>query len=108
MAFTDSKLITLFAGIDTQRVTGRISRIRMTSGQECSRAAQHWPDALDRGPPRPLWGQGTPYPTEVTYLGSSQYLTDLDFVKRHGCNDCGQTQDELDLTAFWADTNGNA
>jgi len=58
--------------------------------------------------PPPLWGPGTPYPTEAAYLASPQYLSDLDFVKRNGCNDCGQTQDELDLAAFWADTNGNA
>jgi hypothetical protein len=58
--------------------------------------------------PPPLWGLGTPYPTEAAYLASPQYLSDLDFVKRRGCNDCGQTQDELDLSAFWADTNGNA
>jgi hypothetical protein len=29
-------------------------------------------------------------------------------VKRLGCNVCGQTWDQLNLAAFWADTNGNA
>jgi hypothetical protein len=58
--------------------------------------------------PPPLWGPGTPYATEAAYLASPQYLSDLDFVKTHGCNGCGQTQDELNLSAFWADTNGNA
>jgi membrane-associated phospholipid phosphatase len=58
--------------------------------------------------PPPLWGSGTPYVTEAAYLASPQYLSDLDFVKTHGCNGCSQTQDELNLSAFWADTNGNA
>jgi hypothetical protein len=58
--------------------------------------------------PPPLWGPGTPYATEAAYLASPQYLSDLDFVKAHGCKGCGQTQDELNLSAFWADTNGNA
>jgi membrane-associated phospholipid phosphatase len=57
--------------------------------------------------PPPLWGPSTPYPTEAAYLASPEYLSDLDFVRRHGCNICGQTRDELDLSAFWADTNGN-
>jgi membrane-associated phospholipid phosphatase len=58
--------------------------------------------------PPPLWGSGTPYLTETDYLQSTQYLSDLDFVRTHGCKDCGQTQDELNMTAFWADTGGNA
>ncbi|MBV9199405.1 MAG: vanadium-dependent haloperoxidase [Alphaproteobacteria bacterium] len=58
--------------------------------------------------PPPLWGPGTPYPTEADYLASPQYLGDLRFVETHGCQACGQTQDELNLSAFWADTNGNA
>src|SRR5215213_5734432 len=58
--------------------------------------------------PPPLWGPGTPYLTEADYLQSTQYLSDLDFVRTHGCKDCGQTQDELNMTAFWADTGGNA
>jgi hypothetical protein len=58
--------------------------------------------------PPPLWGPGTPFATEAAYLASPQYLSDLDFVKTHGCKGCGQTQDELNLSAFWADTNGNA
>jgi hypothetical protein len=58
--------------------------------------------------PPPLWGPGTPYPTAADYLGSAQYLGDLDFVKTHGCKSCGQTQDELNMAAFWADTGGNA
>jgi PAP2 superfamily len=58
--------------------------------------------------PLPLWGPGTSYPTEAAYLTSHEYLRDLDFVRRHGCSNCGQSQDELNLTAFWADTNGNA
>src|SRR3984893_13381430 len=58
--------------------------------------------------PPPLWGPGTPYASEADYLASPTYVSDLDFVKTHGCKGCGQTQDELNLTAFWADTNGNA
>jgi hypothetical protein len=58
--------------------------------------------------PPPLWGPGTPYATEADYLASPQYLSDLQFVETHGCKGCGQTQDELNLSAFWADTNGNA
>lgn len=57
--------------------------------------------------PPPLWGPGTPYASQADYLRSPQYLNDLDFVETHGCKGCGQTQDELNLTAFWADTNGN-
>jgi PAP2 superfamily len=58
--------------------------------------------------PPPLWGSGTPYATEAAYLASAQYLAELNLVKTHGCDGCGQSQDELDLSAFWADTNGNA
>ena len=58
--------------------------------------------------PPPLWGPGTPYLTEADYWQSTQYLSDLDFVRTHGCKDCGQTQDELNMAAFWADTGGNA
>jgi hypothetical protein len=58
--------------------------------------------------PPPLWGPGTPYATEAAYLASSNYLSDLNTVKATGCVGCGQTQDELNLSAFWADTNGNA
>jgi hypothetical protein len=58
--------------------------------------------------PPPLWGSGTPYLTETDYLQSTQYLSDLDFVRTHGCKGCGQTQDELNMAAFWADTGGNA
>jgi membrane-associated phospholipid phosphatase len=58
--------------------------------------------------PPPLWGPGTAYATEADYLASPQYLSDLQFVKTHGCQGCGQTQDELNIAAFWADTNGNA
>jgi membrane-associated phospholipid phosphatase len=56
----------------------------------------------------PLWGPGTAYATEADYLASAQYLSDLQFVEAHGCKGCGQTQDELNIAAFWADTNGNA
>lgn len=58
--------------------------------------------------PPPLWGPGTSYPTEAAYLASPQYLNDLQYVATHGCKGCGQTQDELNLSAFWADTGGNA
>jgi hypothetical protein len=58
--------------------------------------------------PPPLWGPGTPYASEADYLASPQYLSDLQFVETHGCKDCGQTQDELNIASFWADTNGNA
>jgi membrane-associated phospholipid phosphatase len=58
--------------------------------------------------PPPLWGPGTAYATEADYLASPQYLSDLQFVETRGCKGCGQTQDELNLSAFWADTNGNA
>jgi hypothetical protein len=58
--------------------------------------------------PPPLWGAGTPYPTEADYLASSLYLSDLQFVETHGCKGCGQTQDQLNIASFWADPNGNA
>jgi hypothetical protein len=58
--------------------------------------------------PPPLWGPGTPYHNEAAYLASAQYLADLQYTATHGCSTCGQTQDELNLSAFWADTNGNA
>ena len=58
--------------------------------------------------PPPLWGPGTAYATEADYLASPQYLSDLQFVETHGCKDCGQTQNELNIASFWADTNGNA
>lgn len=58
--------------------------------------------------PPPLWGPGTAYATEADYLASPQYLSDLQYVETRGRRGCGQTQDELNIAAFWADTNGNA
>ena len=58
--------------------------------------------------PPPLWGPGTPHVDVAAYLASAQYLADLEYTATHGCSTCGQTQDELNLSAFWADTNGNA
>jgi len=58
--------------------------------------------------PPPLWGPGTPYPTETAYLASPAYLSGLATVQALGCNGCGQTPDQIALAAFWADTNGNA
>jgi hypothetical protein len=58
--------------------------------------------------PPPLWGPGTAYATEADYLASPQYLSDLQSVETRGCEGCSQTQDELNIAAFWADTNGNA
>ena len=58
--------------------------------------------------PPPLWGPGTAYADETAYLASAHYQSDLTTVQTIGCSTCGQTKDELDLTAFWSDTNGNA
>jgi len=58
--------------------------------------------------PPPLWGPGTPYATEAAYLAGPQFQSDLSAVKALGCSTCGQTTDQLALSAFWADTNGNA
>jgi membrane-associated phospholipid phosphatase len=66
--------------------------------------------SADSVEPPPLWGSGSLYgaTTEADFLASPQYLSALNTVKATGCNGCGQTLDELNLSAFWADTNGNA
>jgi hypothetical protein len=58
--------------------------------------------------PPPLWGPGTSYPTKAAYLAGPQFQSDLLTVETQGCSTCGQTPDQLALSAFWADTNGNA
>jgi hypothetical protein len=66
--------------------------------------------SVDSVEPPSLWGPGSLYgaTTEADFLASPQYLSALNTVKTTGCNGCGQTLDELNLSAFWADTNGNA
>jgi hypothetical protein len=59
-------------------------------------------------PPPALWGRGTPYADEAAYLASFRFKSDLATTEAVGCRTCGQTADELALSAFWADTNGNA
>jgi hypothetical protein len=66
--------------------------------------------SVDSVEPPPLWGPGSLYGAaiEADFLASPQYLSALNTVRTTGCNGCGQTLDELNLSAFWADTNGNA
>lgn len=56
----------------------------------------------------PLYGPGSPYPTEAAYLASAQFQSDFATVEAVGCKTCASTPDQRDIAAFWSDTNGNA